>query len=410
MSWKEIAKRAPIIYSMNAKFKCLKLKHDRRRIERAYDDRIQRERFVYSDEEAVKQFRAHLSALNPDFSPKIKGDLNFFWVGASQSQDESGTLQSLRRFGKVTVFRRRDGGYGPLFASTPAAAKMTIRQRRDANDAALLDALTQALAFGRIDVLMGQLWAQFYSASVLHKIRSLGIVVIVIAMDDRLPEHWERVDGIRMGVIGLAPAVDMVLTTAPEACAWYGVEGHASRFWPLASDGDMFHSDDDHARDIDVLFIGNRYGIRGEIVRYLTRHGVKVECFGRGWPNGHVDAEQNCALSRRARIILGVGTVGHCRDVYTLKLRDFDAVMSGALYITHRNPDLLRLFTEGSEIECYDTAVEACRKIQHYLRNPIERIRIGKAGQTVARASHTWDQRFSETFTKLGLLMQCNAG
>ena len=110
------------------------------------------------------------------------------------------------------------------------------------------------------------------------------------------------------------------------------------------------------------------------------------------------------SLSRRAKIILGVGTVGHCSDIYTLKLRDFDALMSGALYVTHRNPDLYRLFREGEEIEYYESPEEAYEKIQYFLEHPEERVRIGLKGQKVAISKHTWDVRINGTLRQLGFL------
>ena len=173
---------------------------------------------------------------------------------------------------------------------------------------------------------------------------------------------------------------------------------------PRPTDPGLFTPADGAVRDIDVLFIGNRYGVRGEIVACLERNGIEVDCYGHGWPNGYVNAEQNAALSKRARIILGVGTVGHCPDVFTLKLRDFDALMTGALYVTHRNPDLCSIFTESEEMECYESPQEAAEKIRYYLDHPVERERIGRLGQQKAIAQHNWDERLGSAFRLLGLL------
>ena len=78
--------------------------------------------------------------------------------------------------------------------------------------------------------------------------------------------------------------------------------------------------------------------------------------------------------------------------------------MTGALYITHRNPDLLKLFKEGAEIECYETIAEAYAKTAYYLKHTEERLRIGKSGQATAMAHHTWDARLTDIFHNLGLL------
>ncbi len=232
----------------------------------------------------------------------------------------------------------------------------------------------------------------------------MGIPVINISMDDRLPEHWTYHGEVQLGSVGLAPSLDFVLTTSPETCQWYGIENCPALFWPLASDPGVFTPTEGSLRDIDVLFIGNKYGARGQIVKYLENHGVKVDCYGSGWPNGYVNAERMAQLSKRAHIILGVGAVGHCDNVFTIKLRDFDAPMSGALYLTHRNPDLSNLYKEGSEIECYRTPDEALKKIRFYLGSPVELAKIAKKGNQKALENHTWDKRLITTFELLGLL------
>ena len=108
-------------------------------------------------------------------------------------------------------------------------------------------------------------------------------------------------DGYRMGSVGLGSGVDITLTTSPETCKWYFTENMSAIFWPLASDENLFGSSDNSNKDIDILFIGNRYGIRGKLINYLTKRGVNVSCYGDGWENGYVDADQNVSLSKELR-------------------------------------------------------------------------------------------------------------
>jgi hypothetical protein len=400
MTFRDRLRQNPLLYALNARFKAHQLKFERQRLFRHYEGRCRQQGIRYAEADAVAAFRTRHRALCPAFSPKPTGTLNIFWVGASQAQDESGFLQSLRTFGKVVTFGQKAGsGYGPIFER---AGDDWLAIRR-LNDAALIQQVSAAHAAHGIDVLMGQMWAQQYSADTLRSIRALGIPVINIAMDDRLPVHWSTRDGYRLGSVGLGDGLDLALTTSAECCAWYAAEGIPALYWPLASDAQLFAAGDEASRDIDVLFVGNRYGIRAKLVEGLARLGVPVTCYGNGWPNGAVDAERNVALSRRARIILGIGTVGHCSDVYTLKLRDFDALMTGALYVTHRNPDLLDWFTEGVHLECYATLEELHGKLIHYLAHPAEREHVGRQGQDLARQRHTWTHRLTATFEQLGL-------
>jgi spore maturation protein CgeB len=409
MGWKEIAKKWPMLYWVNAKLKCFYLKRDLARLAFEYESKAASSGFSYDAENAVDEFKRRHQRYRDGYAPVPYGALRVFWVGTNQSQDESGFLQALNRLAKVTVFYNIEGKYGSWSGNAKTLESSTFGEIRRINDEMLLKQVVQAQAEEGIDVLLGQMWAHRISKEALGKVQSMGIPVINISMDDRLPTHWSKSEGVRLGSVGLVEGLDMVLTTSPETCLWYGTEGAGALFWPLASDPRVFAPVDSAVRDIDVLFIGNKYGVRDKIVHHIESCGVKVDCYGGGWPNGYVNAEQNTALSKRARIILGVGTVGHCPDVYTLKLRDFDALMTGALYITHRNPDLCRIFKEGEEMECYESPQEAAEKIHYYLDHHVERDRIGRMGQKKAMAQHNWDDRLGSTFRRLGLLQSNNS-
>jgi spore maturation protein CgeB len=400
MNFREYLKKFSLLYWLNSILKAGALSRDLAKLTSYYNKKATEMGYAYSPSRAVIGFKERCILRNPCFEARSIGHLRVFWIGANKDQDESGFLQALHRIGKITTFVNIEGEYGIWYGKN----NTSISDIRATNDKALLDQIRCAHSEGGIDLLLGQMWAGLISKEALSKVQSMGIPVVNIAMDDRLPVHWSTYNGIRLGSIGLSPGTDMVLTTCSETCLWYGIEHCPALFWPLASDPTLFAPSKEQIRDIDVLFIGNCYGIRGEIVSYLQQNGINVECYGRGWANGYVDAAQNTELSKRARIILGIGTVGHCKDVYTLKLRDFDALMTGALYITHRNPDLCQIFQEGNEIECYESPQELAKKIKYYLDNPLERERIGNAGQQKAVTYHNWDERLITTFRQLGML------
>jgi spore maturation protein CgeB len=404
MKLKEIAGNFKFLFWVNSKIRSYQLKWGLARLAGDYNAKALAKNFVYDASEAVLEFKRRHKLYQPNFSARVPGDLRVFWVGTSQSQDESGFLQSLQRICTVTTFSDIDGEYGIWSGNKSAINVPSFDEVRETNAQLLLSQVTRTMEEGGLDLLLGQMWGRLIPKETLKKIQSMGIPVINISMDDRLPDLWSHRHGVHLGSVGLASGIDMMLTTSPETCSWFGVENCPALFWPLASDPDVYAPVLGEFRDIDVLFIGNKYGIRGQIIRFLERRGLNVDCYGDGWPNGHIDAKKMASLSKRARIILGVGTVGHCADVYTLKLRDFDALMAGALYLTHRNPDLCQLFKEGEEIEFYESPAEAYRKICKYIGSADERIRIGQNGQQKAILKHTWDKRLTTTFRQLGLI------
>lgn len=321
-----------------------------------------------------------------------------FLVGTMEAQDRSGMLQALEAiFGRLPYFTKADGSYGLEFPLT--AFDAALRQRNTRRLETLIDACDPAP-----NLVIGQMMGLNVYPALLKRLRQRGIVVVNIVMDDRLPDLWlPGPDGVRRGGIELATAVDITLTTCEDRVAWYHKEGAAARAMSLASDGGLIPGN--LPRSIPISFIGNRYGYRSQIIAAVERAGLPVIAYGRGWPNGPVGAEAAALINASSRIILGSGLVGHMRDVYTLKLRDFDAMMSGACYVTHRNPDLLRMFTEGEHLYCYETLGELVAVLRARLADPEGTAATGARAQALIRANYTWDAVLRRTFDEIGLLI-----
>ena len=163
----------------------------------------------------------------------------------------------------------------------------------------------------------------------------------------------------------------------------------------------------DHAvrRDLtDFIMCDSDKKIRKNIVKAIEKSGVKVVAFGNGWPNGRIAIEKVPKLFAQSRIVLGVGTIGYCTDFYSLKMRDFDAPMSGSLYLTHHNPDFENLFVIGKEIEAYRTPKECVEKVVYYLNYSDKTELIARAGRLRAAKEHSWEKRFNGLFKKLRII------
>jgi spore maturation protein CgeB len=402
---KEILKEYPLIYRINASVKARRLHRHLGKFTKYYEYKAKKKDLVYSEVEVLHKVLDKIKCLGIDTQSRSRGSLRIFWVGTDWNQDNSGFLQALRTFGEVNIFTDINGRYGLLGPSKDGAERFqTDYACVKANSECLRVQLGMAIESGKIDLLLGQMWASRVSAAVLKEAQQMGIITMNISMDDKLPQHWVADHYGRRGSVGLGSGLDLVLTSTPDSCIWYMVEGVPAIFWPMASDPNRFKPYSESKKEYDVSFIGNKYGLRSRIIRGLQQAGISVEVFGRGWPNGSADPDQSADIFGKSRIILGVGNVAYSEDTFTVKLRDFDAPMAGALYITHRNPDLLRLFDEGKEIECYLTIDECIAKIKYYLRNPHKRIAIAHAAAERARRDHTWELRISHVLNAVGLL------
>lgn len=321
-----------------------------------------------------------ISALKP---------LHIYLVGTYYDHEAYGYLQAMQRLGKVTIHLDQNGDYGINSSSHQDGTPAT-----DADNAFLIDRIRRVHGQQPVDLVIGTFLASSISVGSLMAIRRMGIPVVNYVMDDRVPSNWRIRQGIRMGGIGLHPGVDLTLQTTEEYVPRYIADGGPCLYWAFASDPEIFSPKS--AKNLDVVFIGNNYGKRGSLIESIRAAGIDILAHGLGFPAGHLPGDRVPELFSRAKIILGTGLVGHSSSIMTLKLRDFDGPMSGALYLTTANPDLSRHFEVGKEILVYRSAEECIKLIRRYLERHDEREAIAAAGRARAIREHCWDQRFAQ--------------
>jgi len=396
---KEALKKISWIYSLNAFLKARANTRKTKKLYAYYQEKARVLNLEYSESGVIKMVRERLAKRG--IRPALQKKFRIFWVGAHYSQDASGFLGGLKKFGEVITFQNEEGGYGLLFAQT-VKTKMSESEAKESNSRALLKQIKEANQGKKLDLLMGQMWADFLDVDVLRIIQEMGLPTINVSMDDKLPDLWRREKNGLMGSVGLANGLDLVLTTSPDTCLWYLVEGAPAIYWPLASDPEIFYPRE--PKIYDVVFVGGKYGIHGKLVQKILSAGIKIEAFGPGFPNGFINAEKIAEVFGKAKIVLGSGYVAYNTDILTIKLRDFDATMAGSLYLTNRNPDLLRLFEEGKEIECYDSIDECINKIKFYLAH-LDKLKIvAGAGLKKARENYTWEKNIGSALRVLGFI------
>ena len=114
-------------------------------------------------------------------------------------------------------------------------------------------------------------------------------------------------------------------------------------------------------------------------------------------------------LFSRSKLSLGFNEVGHTylfkRPLVAVRLRDFEAPMSGACHIMYRVPIMQEQFVEDKEMLFYSSVDELADKIRYWLdpRRDTERRRIKERARERALRDHTWSHRFSQLFKELEL-------
>lgn len=402
MNIKNILKKNKFLYAINIKWKAYFVKKSYYSLRKYYERLASEQSIVYKKVKISDGINNFLQKQDINYKNLFKKRLNILYIGTDAGQDFGGIIQGLKKFGKVFLFSQESAIYGQMLPSI----------RKDAakfNGKRLLKIVRNILklSYIDIDIIIGQMWGSTMAPEALQEIRKMGIPVVNISMDDRHTFKYAfnttRVNGKLSGTAGLIGSIDLACTSARECCLWYQIEGCPSIYLPPASDPELYHP---HANPklYDVCFVGANYGIRTKIINAIEKRGINVVCYGNGWPKGRIELKKLPQIFAHSRIILGIGTIGHCTDFYGLKMRDFDGPMSGSLYITHDNPDLYDLFKVGKEIITYNTPKECVDKIVYYLSHIDEAETIAKLGRKRAVQEHTWKKRFKKIFQTIGIM------
>jgi len=351
-----------------------------RQVKHVYDELVQ----VYNGE----------VMLRPPL-PQLKAMSRVLFIGTDEQQDRSGLIQALERVSALSIFTQEDGSYGHNDFRAPDI-------RREANGKRLDRILEQLDRIDELpDLIIAQTWATLMDTEAFDRARARGCLVVNVAMDDRHQFRGRRENGYWAGTLGLIGHIDLALTAAPECVRWYEQEGCPALYFPEASDPSIFRPMPELGKIHDVCFVGGRYGVREQVVNSLRRAGICVSTYGSGWEEGRISTNDVPRLFAQSKIVLGVGTIGHCDDFYALKLRDFDAPMSGSCYLTHDNRDLRELYDVGTEITVYSTVDDCVEQVRSLLADDARRESIAIAGRARAIRDHTWVRRFSALFDEL---------
>jgi hypothetical protein len=114
------------------------------------------------------------------------------------------------------------------------------------------------------------------------------------------------------------------------------------------------------------------------------------------------------SITQESRIILGVNRYPSLRHPFTRpdtysRLRDIEAPMMGACYLTEWTEGLDQLYDLGSEIETYRTAEEMVDKIRALEASPSKRRQLRRRGQQRALREHTVCRTVDKIAHALGL-------
>jgi hypothetical protein len=253
------------------------------------------------------------------------------------------------------------------------------------------------------DVIFTYLSGEIVTPNTVKEIASIGIPVVNLCLNDKEAFVGKVKNGLALGARDISRYFSLCWTSTEDAIEKYCVEGAFPFYLPEGANPEV-HKPYDIKKTIDVSFVGQCYGNRPEIVQKLKQHGISIEAYGFGWPNGPLSTEDMVRMYSRSKINLGFGGVEGYIKTYCLKGRDFEIPMSGGLYLTERHPELERFYKLEKEIVTYKDFDELVQKIQYLFSNPEKARKIRNNGRQRALNEHTWEMRFEKIFSLMGLI------
>jgi hypothetical protein len=259
----------------------------------------------------------------------------------------------------------------------------------------LLETVTKYHKKKSIDIFFSYLSGNWVFRETIESINKLGIITVNFSFDDSHSFWGRKIKSGWSGNAGIADAFDACITVMNvKDILKYDKAGARPIYLPPGGNQNIFGSvKSSKTRTIPVSFIGQKYGLREDLIKFLENKGVEVFTAGIGWDRGSVSQEEMLKIYNNSLLTIGFGYLGNTTNV-GLKGRDFEVPMTGAAYITTYNELLAEYFEDGKEIIFYKNKDDLLEKIKYYLNHQKEAIEIGINARKRSLAEHAWEKRW----------------
>lgn len=302
------------------------------------------------------------------------------------------------------------------------------------------------------DLFFSYLMDGMIEPEVIDEIRSAGVLTCNFSCNN--VHQFDLVDG-------LSPHFDFNLHSERDIDGKFKAIGATPLWWPMAANPQYAHPVD-VPRQFEASFVGGNYSLRARYALHLLDSGVDLHLFGPRWTlpsrlarakrrvrrdltlgnaliapslraqvrataevaridvtrrlateypgNVHqpISDEEVISLYSSSQVSLGFLEVFDQHDpskpiLQHLHLREFEAPMSGALYLTNYSDELAECFEPDKEVLVWRNRHELLEKVRYYSKHPENGDKIRLAGRKRALACHTYQHRFEQLFTEIGL-------
>ena len=182
---------------------------------------------------------------------------------------------------------------------------------------------------------------------------------------------------------------------------------------------------EDISYEYDVSFAGMYSGHREWIIKKLRKKGLRLGCFGHGWPDGIMPYDKLGDLFRKSRINLNLSNsvsydirclasgfkplrefVGAKvkkgkKITQMLKARNFEIPAFGGFQLTNYVPGLEDYFLPGRDVAVYATVEDIMTQIHDYLKHEDKRRAVMMNGYKRAKEGHLYRDRFEQVLKEI---------
>jgi spore maturation protein CgeB len=196
------------------------------------------------------------------------------------------------------------------------------------------------------------------------------------------------------------------ITTHNSTIPWYqknGMKviksqwGSSPRYW----------RDNNAEKKWPVSFLGQKHGIRPQLVYALHSAGVDLHLFGnywegfKNWHGNPIEFDEMIKVHHEAKICLNLSNPWHVHTLPQIKGRTFDIPAAAGFQICTPADNLEEYFIDGKEIVIATSLPDLIEKINYYLEHDVEREQIAEAGYKRVITEHSYSNRFKQIFNDL---------
>jgi len=316
-----------------------------------------------------------------------------------------------------------------------------------------MSALRQVLKSRHFDLFVTAYGKKYITAELLNEVRASGVPSLLFCPDNLLVPYTH---------LEIARHIDLVWLTARETQYMFDKVGARTIFLPYAANPAIYRGCTTGPCN-RVLFVGNPYGSRSNMINAVASAGVDVDLYvggersvdGKGgvlakygdrmgaafnllrFPVGRrvllgalkqkvsrsrglaesprihrypslsfsdmYEAYARYAVSLASTAARNTGVLRH--PVNVINLRSFEIPASGGVQLCAYSEELAGYFEEGREIVFYRSQDELAERSRYLTseRASGELARIRRDARTRAVRDHTWTIRFAQVFSRLGL-------